>query len=49
MSLRSGFLLVAAATTVEGEHDAASWGSLPGNLLGFPSAELIKQRWVHIK
>lgn len=49
LSLRSGFLLIAAATAVEGECDAASWGSLPGNLLGFPSPGLIKQRWVHVK
>lgn len=33
---------MAAATAVEGEHDAAIWGSLPGNLVGFPSLELIK-------
>lgn len=33
---------MAAATAVEGEHDAVSWGSLPGNLVGFPSPELIK-------
>lgn len=40
---------MAAATTMEGEHNAASWGSLPGNLVGFPLPELINQGCVHIK
>lgn len=42
LALRSGSLLMAAATTVLGQHSTASWGSLPRNQVGFLSPEMIK-------